>query len=85
MLFDCTALCVSLYATFMSTWPPDTHHTFGFVRYELLAGFANGLFLVFIAISILFEAIERVYDPPHIEHTNRLLLISILVIMPTIP
>lgn len=29
-------------------------------------------------LSIFLEAIERIYDPPHIEHTNRLLIVSVL-------
>eukprot|EP00658_Telonema_sp_P-2_P017887 TRINITY_DN16986_c0_g1_i1.p1 TRINITY_DN16986_c0_g1~~TRINITY_DN16986_c0_g1_i1.p1 ORF type:complete len:233 (-),score=70.08 TRINITY_DN16986_c0_g1_i1:75-773(-) len=52
--------------------------TFGFGRFESLAGFLNAAFLVFIALSIVLESVERIYDPPHIEHQSRLLLISVL-------
>ena len=33
--------------------------SFGYGRAEVLAGFTNALFLLFIAIYILFEALER--------------------------
>jgi len=78
MLFDCMALCLSLYASFMSTWQPSLTHSYGYARYEVLAGFSNGLLLVFVGCSILMESVARAYDPPHIEHMERLLLISVL-------
>ena len=31
--------------------------------------------------SIVLESVERLYDPPHIEHQSRLLLISVLGFM----
>lgn len=45
---------------------------------EVISGFVNGIFLVFIAIFVLMESIERFIEPPHIE-TDRLLLVSTLV------
>merc|ERR1712086_150509 len=81
MLFDCTGLLLSLIASWVANWPSDPSHTFGFARYEELAGFTNALFLIFIAMSIVLESVERLYDPPHIEHQSRLLLISVLGFM----
>ena len=50
---------------------------FSYVRAEVLAGFVNGLFLLFIAFFIFSEAMERIFEPPEVKH-ERLFLISVL-------
>ena len=49
----------------------------GYVRAETLAGFINGLFLLFISFFIFSEAVERLVEPPEVKH-ERLLVVSIL-------
>lgn len=44
-------------------------------RVETLSGFANGLFLCLISIFIVFEAIQRLLDPPEMN-TSQLLVVS---------
>merc|ERR1719474_2531129 len=44
---------------------------------ETLAGFINGLFLLFISFFIFSEAVERLVEPPEVKH-ERLLVVSIL-------
>ncbi|KAJ2848497.1 putative zinc transporter msc2 [Coemansia brasiliensis] len=75
MLFDCMALAIGLVAAVMSKWPSDEAFTFGYGRIEILSGFANGVFLMLISVSIFFEAIERLLYPPEMN-TQRLLLVS---------
>ncbi|KAJ2800862.1 putative zinc transporter msc2, partial [Coemansia guatemalensis] len=75
MLFDCMALAIGLVAAVMSKWPSDSAFTFGYGRIEILSGFANGVFLMLISVSIFFEAIERLMYPPEMN-TQRLLLVS---------
>ncbi|KAJ1665747.1 putative serine/threonine protein phosphatase [Coemansia sp. RSA 1813] len=75
MLFDCLALAIGLVAAVMSKWPPNKAFTFGYGRIEILSGFANGMFLMLISVSIFFEAIERLIYPPQMN-TQRLLLVS---------
>ncbi|KAJ2326985.1 putative zinc transporter msc2 [Coemansia sp. RSA 2702] len=75
MLFDCMALAIGLIAAVMSRWPSDEAFTFGYGRIEILSGFANGVFLMLISVSIFFEAIERLIYPPEMN-TQRLLLVS---------
>jgi solute carrier family 30 (zinc transporter), member 5/7 len=43
----------------------------------VLAGFVNGLFLLFIAFFIMSEAVERLIEPPEVKH-ERLLVVSVL-------
>lgn len=49
--------------------------TLSYGRVETLSGFANGIFLILISIFIVFEAIQRLIDPPEMN-TNQLLVIS---------
>ncbi|CAI2292518.1 unnamed protein product [Caenorhabditis sp. 36 PRJEB53466] len=76
MLFDCSALVMGLVASVMARWPPSRHFTFGFGRVEVLSGFINALFLCVIALFILIEAMERLFDPPNIN-TDRLLFVAV--------
>ncbi|POI32212.1 hypothetical protein CIB84_004035 [Bambusicola thoracicus] len=48
-----------------------------YVRAEVLAGFVNGLFLIFTAFFIFSEGVERALEPPDVHH-ERLLPVSIL-------
>lgn len=58
MFFDCSALVTGLVASVIMKWRPNERFTYGYVRAEVLAGFVNGLFLVFIAFFILSESVE---------------------------
>ncbi|KAJ1922553.1 hypothetical protein IWQ60_006452 [Tieghemiomyces parasiticus] len=75
MLFDCVALGIGLVAAVLSQWPASEHFTFGYGRIEVLSGFVNGVFLLLISVFIVFEAIERLIHPPHVN-TNQLLAVS---------
>lgn len=77
MFFDCLALAVGLVAAVMSKWPASRSHPFGFAKVEIISGFANGIFLVLISISIMIEAVERLLEPPEMK-TDQLLLVSTL-------
>ena len=77
MAFDCLALLVGLIAAVMAKWPPSRRDSFGYARVEVLAGFANAVFLCLISFSIIMEAVQRLVDPPQMN-TDRLLLISTL-------
>lgn len=77
MFFDCTALIAGLIATVISKWRPNERYTYGYVRAEIMTGFLNGIFLIFIAFFILSEAIERMGAPPEIHH-ERLFVVSVL-------
>ncbi|CAB0009529.1 unnamed protein product [Nesidiocoris tenuis] len=67
MFFDCTGLLAGLAASVITKWKPNDRFQFGYVRAEVLAGFVNGLFLIFIAFFILSEAVERAIEPPRSE------------------
>lgn len=77
MFFDCTGLVAGLAAQVVSRWPSDDSFAYGYKRAEVLAGFVNALFLLFIAFFILTEAVERAIEPPEVNH-DRLFVVSIL-------
>lgn len=76
MFFDCTALLAGLAASVISRWRANEAFSYGFVRAEVLAGFVNGLFLLFIGFFIFSEAVERLVEPPEVRH-ERLFLVSV--------
>lgn len=77
MFFDCTGLLAGLAANIIIQWKANEHYSYGYERAEVLAGFVNGLFLLFISFFIFSEAVERAIEPPEVKH-ERLLLVSIL-------
>ncbi|UCG04170.1 MAG: cation transporter [Candidatus Heimdallarchaeota archaeon] len=57
------AIAVSLIAIIIARKPPCHHRTFGLYRAEILAAFVNGLFLLLIVITLIYEAILRIIHP----------------------
>ncbi|KAF2879469.1 hypothetical protein ILUMI_26693 [Ignelater luminosus] len=77
MFFDCTGLLAGLAASLITKWKANDKYSYGYVRAEVLAGFVNGLFLLFIAFFIMSEAVERAIEPPEVKH-ERLFVVSVL-------
>jgi divalent metal cation (Fe/Co/Zn/Cd) transporter len=50
-----------MYAAYMAAQPATRRFPFGFARFEVLSGFANAIFLVFVGLSIVLESVERMY------------------------
>jgi zinc transporter 5/7 len=76
MFFDNASLFIGLYASYMARWKTDARFTYGYSRYEVLAGFVNAIFLVFVALSVVMEAMERLWEPPEIRG-DHLLVVSV--------
>jgi zinc transporter 5/7 len=66
MFFDCTGLLAGLAASVITKWKANEKYSYGYVRAEVLAGFVNGLFLLFISFFIMSEAVERAIEPPEV-------------------
>lgn len=67
MFFDCTGLVAGLAASLISKWRANERYSYGYARAEVVAGFVNGLFLLFIAFFIMSEAVERAIEPPEVS------------------
>jgi cation diffusion facilitator family transporter len=66
MFFDCTGLLAGLAASVITKWKATDKYSYGYVRAEVLAGFVNSLFLLFIAFFIMSESVERLIEPPEV-------------------
>lgn len=66
MLSDVSSLAFSLIAMWFASKPPSPQKTYGFYRFEILAALLNGLTLFVIAGIIIWEAYQRLFDPPNV-------------------
>ncbi|KAL8475577.1 hypothetical protein ACS0TY_028292 [Phlomoides rotata] len=76
MLFDCAALAIGLYASYISRLPANSQFNYGRGRFEVLSGYVNAVFLVLVGALITLESFERILDPQEIS-TSSLLTVSI--------
>jgi cobalt-zinc-cadmium efflux system protein len=74
MLTDVAALALSLVALRLAARPATHSRTFGYRRVEVLAAAVNGLALVLIAGSIVWEAVKRLDDPASVSGLPMLLV-----------
>eukprot|EP00727_Mastigamoeba_balamuthi_P006913 m51a1_g2842 putative zinc transporter (343) ;mRNA; f:280729-281887 len=59
-LFDAFCVGISLAAALTARGAPTAVYSYGRQRFELLAGFANGVFLMFFSLFVVVEALQRV-------------------------
>ncbi|MTD26787.1 CDF family zinc transporter ZitB [Erwinia sorbitola] len=63
MLTDAAALLLALLATQFSRRKPTAQHSFGLLRLTTLAAFINAIALLAITVLIVWEALERFWQP----------------------
>lgn len=66
MLTDAVALGLAWLAFRIGRRTADRKRTYGYMRFEVIAGFVNALTLLGIVVWIGYEAIERFRNPPEI-------------------
>jgi cobalt-zinc-cadmium efflux system protein len=67
MLTDAAAIGFSLVALRLAARPAAGAMTFGFRRAEILSAQANGVTLLVLAAFVSYEAIRRLFHPPHVH------------------
>jgi cobalt-zinc-cadmium efflux system protein len=67
MLTDLAALALSFFALKISSRPATPSKTYGYLRAEILAALANGIFLILIAAYIFYESYQRFRAPQEIK------------------
>jgi cobalt-zinc-cadmium efflux system protein len=77
MISDVIALGLSMTAIYMASREPDARFTFGYLRFEIIASFLNGLALAVISIGIFIEGIRRFLHPEPIQYGLMLSIASI--------
>jgi cobalt-zinc-cadmium efflux system protein len=77
MVSDVLALGLSMTAIHLATRPSNARFTFGYLRFEIIASFLNGLALVVIAAGIFIEGFRRFFRPEAIDFKLMLIIASI--------
>ena len=67
MFSDVAALIISMVAIYYSEKNSTKRFTFGYLRFEILASFLNGLALCVISLGILYESILRFIHPVNVD------------------
>ncbi|ORC91719.1 putative cation transporter protein [Trypanosoma theileri] len=68
MMLDSASIAIGLFAAFASSLPCEKKtHPFGYARYEVLGGFINAVLLLFVALYVVLESVERLFCPPEID------------------
>ena len=75
MFTDVTALALAFFAIRFAERPPTPERTYGYHRVEILAALANAAFLIALSGLILFEAVERLGNPPAV-HGKAMFLVA---------
>ena len=79
-LTDVLSLVISYIASILSKKKATNTRTFGYKRAEIIAAFINASSLIVIAIYLVFEAINRFFNPQKIE-AELVIWLSILGIL----
>ncbi|WP_456274403.1 cation diffusion facilitator family transporter [Bacillus sp. AK031] len=74
MLSDAASLALSLVAMWFAGRAATSSKTYGFYRFEILAALLNGITLFLIAGFIVYEAFERLFDPPAVASGTMMLI-----------
>ncbi len=77
MISDVVALGLSMTAIYLARKQPNARYTFGYLRFEIIASFLNGLALCVIAVGIFIEGIRRFIRPEDVEFGLMLTIASI--------
>lgn len=77
MFTDSAGLAIALAAIRIAQRPADSKRTFGYYRFEILAAAFNAVLLFFVALYILYEAIQRFLNPSDV-HSIPMLVIAVL-------
>jgi cobalt-zinc-cadmium efflux system protein len=80
MLTDAATIGVSLVALRLAARPPGGALTFGLKRAEILSALASGITLLVLAALIAYEAVRRLFAPPHV-HAGLVLAVALVGIV----
>ncbi|MCG7410542.1 cation diffusion facilitator family transporter [Paenibacillus sp. ACRRX] len=81
MISDVLALGLSMAAIYMARRASNSKYTYGYLRFEILASFLNGLALAIIAVGIFIEGVRRFITPQDINFQLMLIISSIGLIV----
>src|SRR5256885_5562575 len=71
---DVGAIAIALVAARLASVAPTAARTYGLQRTEIFGALINGIGLVVVAALVVFEAVARLSDPPHVGGSAVLVL-----------
>ena len=77
MVTDFASLLLAWVGFRLAARPGDARRSYGFDRFTILAAFANGLFLMFVSVWIVYEAIRRFITPEPVE-SGTMLIVAVI-------
>ena len=77
---DVLAIVITLIALKLGTRQSTFKHTFGFIKAEMMAAFTNTLFLFITMFYMIYESINRFFNPEVIEPIYMIVVGTIAVI-----
>jgi cobalt-zinc-cadmium efflux system protein len=76
MLTDAAALGLSLFAIWFTRRPATSENTYGYFRVEILTALVNGTAMLLIALIIVYESYQRIFQPEEIKSAEMLAIAS---------
>lgn len=74
---NCVGIALSLVALAVSKQPPSLNSCYGYERVHVLAGFTNAVFLVFVSLFLVVEALHKItQESHHHNHDNHVITIA---------
>ncbi len=78
---DALSIGISFFLEKKSARRPDSHYTYGYVRYSLVGGMITTLILLLGSIFVITNAIIRLFNPVEINYDGMILLAIIGVVI----
>ncbi|KAH8771163.1 cation efflux protein [Diaporthe sp. PMI_573] len=76
MLNDIISLLVGLWAVNLARKATTDKYSYGWLRAEILGAFFNAVFLIALCVSIVLEAVTRLFEPPEISNPKLILIVG---------
>jgi cobalt-zinc-cadmium efflux system protein len=75
------AVVISLVSASLQKRSPSKLASYGFSRFQVMASFANGVFVLFVGLFLLFECLERFFSPELLEDAPGFTVVTLLGLM----
>lgn len=72
-LGDSVSIGVSYFLERKSKKKPDSHHTYGYIRYSLLGSFLTTVILLSGSVVVSVSAVERIFNPTPINYNGMII------------
>jgi len=74
MASDAAALALAWLGAWVARKPPNSRHSYGFLRAEVLVALVNALLMLAVVAAIVLEAIKRIQSPQEVAASGVMLI-----------